>query len=106
MITRLWRGWTPRENADSYERFLLDEMFPSMAAIPGFQGAEVLRRADGEEVAFITLTHFESLEGIRAFAGENYETAVIEPAAGALLSRHDAHAEHYATSSFPIVKAF
>ena len=100
MITRLWRGWTYRENADAYERFLLSELFPSMRDIPGFLGADVLRRDDGGEVAFIALTRFDSLEAIRAFAGVDYERAVIEPTAQALLSRYDERAEHYGTTTF------
>jgi antibiotic biosynthesis monooxygenase (ABM) superfamily enzyme len=101
MITRLWRGWTPPENADAYERFLLSELFPSMREIPGFRNADVLRRDDGGEVAFVTLTRFDGLDAIRGFAGEDYETAVIEPTARALLSRYDERAQHYSTSSFP-----
>lgn len=100
MITRLWRGWTARENADAYERFLLEELFPSMRDIRGFRTADVLRRDDDGDVAFVTLTHFDSLEAIRAFAGEDYDTPVIEPTARALLSRYDERAQHYETSSF------
>lgn len=101
MITRLWRGWTARENADAYEHFLLSELFPSMRDIADFLSADVLRRDDHNQVAFVTLTRFESLEAIRAFAGENYETPVIEPTAQALLSHYDERAQHYRTSSFP-----
>ena len=101
MITRLWRGWTARENADAYEHFLLAELFPSLRGIPGFRNAEVLRSDDGDEVAFVTLTRFDNLEAIRAFAGENYATPVIEPTARALLSHHDERAQHYETKSFP-----
>ena len=36
-ITRMWRGWTATADADAYERFLLDELFPSMRDIPGFR---------------------------------------------------------------------
>ena len=46
MITRLWRGWTTIDNADAYERFLLDDLFPSMREIPGFRCADVLRRVE------------------------------------------------------------
>ena len=100
VITRLWRGWTALENADAYELFLLRDLFPSMRDIPGFCGADVLRcDADGE-VAFVTLTRFENLEAIRAFAGEDYEIPVIEPTARALLSRHDGRAQHYETKPF------
>jgi antibiotic biosynthesis monooxygenase (ABM) superfamily enzyme len=100
MITRLWRGWTASEKADAYEHFLLSELFPSMREIPGFRGAEVLRRPDGGEVAFVTLTRFDSLDAIRAFAGDNYEMAVIEPPALALLSHYDERALHFDTASF------
>jgi hypothetical protein len=62
----MWRGWTSAAAADDYERFLLDELFPSMRSIPGFLGADVLRRPDGDEVAFVTLTRFRSLDDIRA----------------------------------------
>jgi antibiotic biosynthesis monooxygenase (ABM) superfamily enzyme len=100
LITRVWRGWTAPENADAYEAFLLTELFPSMRAIPGFRNADVLRRNDGNEVAFVTLTRFDSLEAIRAFAGEDYETPVLEPRALELLSHWEERALHYETSSF------
>jgi hypothetical protein len=100
MITRMWHGWTGTENADAYERFLLDEMFPSMRRIAGFRGADVLHRPDGDEVAFVTLTRFASLDAIRAFAGDDYETPVLEPQALALLSRYDRRALHFDTTSF------
>jgi antibiotic biosynthesis monooxygenase (ABM) superfamily enzyme len=70
MITRLWRGWAATEHADAYEQFLLTELFPSMREIPGFRGADALRRPDGDEVAFVTLTRFDSLEAVRGFAGD------------------------------------
>ena len=100
MITRLWRGWTAAENADAYERFLLGELFPAMRDIDGFLGADVLRRAAGDEVAFVTLTRFDSLDAIRAFAGDDPEVPVLEPQALALLSRYDERAQHFDTTSF------
>jgi antibiotic biosynthesis monooxygenase (ABM) superfamily enzyme len=71
-----------------------------MRSIPGFLGADVLRRADCEEVAFVALTRFASLDAIRAFAGDDYDTPVIEPQAKALLSRYDECALHFDTRSF------
>jgi heme-degrading monooxygenase HmoA len=99
MIVRMWKGWTAPENADAYQRFLLDELFPAMREIPGFVGAEVLRRDDSDEAAFVTLTRFESLDAVRAFAGEAYDVPVLEPPALALLSRYDERAEHYETAT-------
>jgi heme-degrading monooxygenase HmoA len=100
MITRLWRGWTARADGDAYEQFLLTSLFPSMRSIPGFRGADVLRRDDGGEIEFVTVTRFDTLEAIRQFAGEQYETPVLEPEARALLSRYDERARHFVTSSF------
>ena len=101
MIARLWRGWTSRENADAYERFLREQMFPSMRRVPGFAGAELLRRDAGDEVAFVTISRFESLDAVRTFAGEDHERAVIEPEARALLSRHDERSEHFEVAISP-----
>jgi len=47
------------------------------------------------EVEFITILQFDSLEAVRAFAGENYELAVVPPKARALLSRFDEKSQHY-----------
>ena len=95
MIARVWHGWTPPQNADAYEQFLRTKMFPSIHRVPGYLGADLLRREDGDKVAFVTITRFESLESVRAFAGEDYEQAVVEPDARALLSRFDQRSEHY-----------
>ena len=95
MIARVWHGWTSPHNADAYEEFLRTKMFPSIHRVPGYVGADLLRRHAGDEIAFVTITRFESLESVRAFAGEDYEQAVVEPEARRLLSRFDEHSEHY-----------
>lgn len=102
MITRLWRGWTQAEDADDYEQFLLTELFPSMRAIEGFLGAEVLRRSEGSQVAFVTLTRFVSLDAIRAFAGDRPDFPVLEPRALELLARYDERALHFDTAVFDL----
>ena len=95
MIARVWHGWTKPENADSYENLLRTEMFPEIRQIDGSNGAYLLRHLKGNEVEFMTITLFTSLDAVRRFAGENYETAVLHPKAHALLSRYDAKSEHY-----------
>ena len=95
MIARTWHGWTKPQDADTYENLLRDEMFPSMHRIQGFEGAYLLRRVAGEEVEFVTITLFTSLDAVRRFAGEDYETAVLHPQAVRLLLRHDPKSVHY-----------
>ncbi len=51
----------------------------------------------GDEVEFATLLFFDSLDAVRAFAGKDYETAVIHKDAEPLLTRYDARSTHYET---------
>jgi len=97
MISRIWHGWTTPDNAPIYQKLLLSEVLPGIAAkqLPGYHGAHVLRRAHGEEVEFVTILWFDSLDGVRALAGEDYENAYVPPDARAVLTRFDARSQHY-----------
>jgi heme-degrading monooxygenase HmoA len=97
MITRVWHGWTSSENADKYEALLKAEILPGIHRIPGYRGATLLRRNDGKEVEFITLTYFDSMESVRKFAGEDYEQAVVPAEARKVLSHFDQRSVHYET---------
>jgi len=97
MISRIWHGWTTPGNADIYENLLKEEIFVGIQRmeIPGFKGIQLLRRDIGEEVEFITIMQFDSLNAVRDFAGENYEEAVVPEKARAVLSRFDEQSAHY-----------
>lgn len=97
MIVRIWRGWAANSaTADLYEEFLRAKFLPSIHSIKGYHGASVLRRTiAGGEVEFATLTRFESLEAISAFAGDDYEAAHVAPRARELLARFDARCQHF-----------
>ncbi|MEW6262132.1 MAG: antibiotic biosynthesis monooxygenase [Thermodesulfobacteriota bacterium] len=97
MISRIWHGWTTPENADAYESLLQEEIFIGIRnrQMAGYQGIHLLRRDLGQEVEFITIMWFDSLEAVRVFAGEDFEVAVVPPRARALLSRFDARSQHY-----------
>lgn len=99
MIERIWRGWTSTdEDADAYEALLKREIFPGIAAkeVAGYRGIRLLRRAlPSGETEFVTIMRFDSLEDVRAFAGEAYETAYVPQAAREVLARFDAQSAHY-----------
>lgn len=97
MISRVWHGWATPENADAYEGLLKSEIFQDIQSrqIAGYRGIHLLRRSLGDEVEFITIMWFDSIEAVRAFAGEDHEVAVVPPKARALLSRFDARSQHY-----------
>ncbi len=97
MISRIWHGWTAPENANAFEALLKEEVFVGTGRrqIPGYRGIHLLRRDLGDEVEFVTVMWFDSLDAVRTFAGADYEVAVVPPEARALLSRFDARSQHY-----------
>ena len=97
VICRIWHGSTTSAYADSYEQLLRSEIFQGIAGrrIAGYHGIELLRRPTGDSVEFVTLMWFDTIDAVRAFAGPDYEVAVVPPAARALLQRFDARSTHY-----------
>jgi hypothetical protein len=97
MIGRIWHGWTTPQNADAYEMLLKTQIFPGILArkISGFRRIELMRRPSGEEVEFVTLMWFDSMDAVRTFAGAQYDVAVVPPAARAVLKRFDDRSLHY-----------
>ena len=95
MIARMWRGWTTRENADAYEALLRTRVLPGIHRVAGYRGAYLLRRDVEDGVEFATITHFDGIDSVRAFAGDDLTLAVVPPEARALLSRWDERSVHY-----------
>ena len=95
MIARHWRGWTAIDDADAYERLLKETVLPGLRGIAGYNGGYIFRKNATEEVEFVVINFFESLDAVRKFAGENYTVAVFEPEAKLLLSRIEPEAVHY-----------
>jgi len=96
MIARIWHGWTKRGDAKAYEEMLRNEIFPGIAArnIEGYHGAELFIREDGDEVEFVTLLRFDSMDAVKEFAGADEGKPVIYPKAERLIARME-QARHY-----------
>ena len=96
MIARLWRGWTKRADAKAYEEMLRNEIFPSIAVrnIKGYRSAELFIREDGDEVQFVTLLRFDSMDAVKEFAGADESKPVIFSKAERLIARME-QARHY-----------
>jgi heme-degrading monooxygenase HmoA len=97
LISRIWHGYTTSPNADAYESLLKKEIFVGIQNrnIEGYKGIQLFRRDLDTEVEFITIMWFDSIDGVRAFAGADYETSVVPPKARKLLSRFDESSQHY-----------
>jgi heme-degrading monooxygenase HmoA len=95
MIARLWRGWTTFENADAYEKLLREQIIPGLKRIHGYRGGYIFRQDGKEDVEFVVLNIFESLEAVKTFAGPDYAVPVFEPEARKLLMKVEPIAHHY-----------
>ena len=75
---------------------LRGEIFPSIAArtIKGYRGSELFMREDGDEMEFVTLLRFDSMDAVKEFAGSDENKPVIFPGAEKFLTRMEP-ARHY-----------
>ncbi len=95
MIVRLWRGQAPASTANAYQTHATRTVFPSLSTLAGHRGAWLLRRDSERETEFVAMTLWESLDAIKAFAGNDVSIAIVEPEGQAALSRFDDFATHY-----------
>lgn len=96
MIGRIWHGWTRPQNAEAYQRYLEGEILPDIRSRrEGFKGAYVLRREDRDQVEFLTLTLWDSMDAIQTLVGEDHEAAYLPDEERRLLDRFEERVVHY-----------
>ena len=79
MIARIWSGAVRTADADEYADYIRATGFSEYGRTPGNRGAWLLRRDDDGTTEFITLSLWDTVEAIRAFAGDDIEAAVLYP---------------------------
>jgi heme-degrading monooxygenase HmoA len=95
MIARIWKGRVRREDGDEYAQYILDTGFAEYSATPGNRGAWMLRRDEDALTEFITFTLWDSLDAVRAFAGDDVEKAVYYPEDERYLVELEPKVKHY-----------
>jgi heme-degrading monooxygenase HmoA len=95
MIARIWRGAVLTADADEYGDYIAETGLAEYERTAGNQGAWMLRREVGDRTEFLTFTLWESLDAVKAFAGDDYETAVYYPKDDRYLVERDAKCAHY-----------
>jgi len=100
MIARFWSAKTTQKKAKIYEDILMHTVIPEIKAmeINGLQEIHVLKRLQDEEMEFITIMHFRSLDDVKTFAGHNFEQAYVPEAAKKVLAHFDLTSKHYEMS--------
>jgi heme-degrading monooxygenase HmoA len=95
MISRHWKAIARPGQGERYVAHLRSEVFPKLAAIPGFVRATVLKRSVEAGTEFQVVTVWESLRAIEAFAGPKPELAVVPAVVQAMMSDYDRQVAHY-----------
>ena len=79
MIVRIWRGWTRADDADAYRDYMTRVALPGYADVPGNLAVYLSSRRDDDREEFAMITVWESLDAVRAFAGDDPTRAVFYP---------------------------
>ena len=95
MIARIWRGRTKAADKDAYFAYLQKTGLKDYASIPGNRGVWTLCRVHEGAAEFVLITHWESWDAIRAFAGPNCENAVYYPEDERFLLEKEPRVAHY-----------
>ena len=95
MIARTWHGRVPREKAAAYETYLRQTGLADYRRVSGNRGVYLLRRDEGGVAHFTTLTFWESVAAIQAFAGADPERARYYPEDDAYLLEREPRVLHH-----------
>lgn len=101
MIARVWRGVVRCEDADAYAAHILDTGFARLSVTNGNRGAWVLRRDDADRTEFVVFSLWDSLDAVRAFAGDDIDEAASYPEDARYLIDHDPTVFHYEVAGQP-----
>ena len=82
-------------DADAYAAYIAETGITAYAQTEGNRGAWLLRRSLGELTEFVTFSLWDSLDAVRAFAGDDYESAVFYPEDDRFLAERDLKCVHY-----------
>jgi heme-degrading monooxygenase HmoA len=95
VIARRWTALAESsEQVDAYIEHFARSVRPRLDSTDGFLGATVERVVADGSVEIVVVTRWESMDAIRAFAGEDIDLAVVEPEARAILTRFDSRVRH------------
>jgi heme-degrading monooxygenase HmoA len=95
VVARIWRGAVRAEDADEYVRYIEETGLREYRETAGNRGAWLLRRLEGDRCEIVTLSFWDSIEAIHAFAGDDVERAVYYPEDERFLVEHDDRVTHW-----------
>ena len=102
MIARMWRGWVTDEKAPAYVDYVNETGIAGYLATPGNRGAQLLTRALGDgRTEIVTLSWWDSLDAVRAFAGDDVGVARFYPEDDEYLVDRETTVGHFTVTEPP-----
>jgi heme-degrading monooxygenase HmoA len=95
LIARIWGGAVRREDGDAYADYMEATGVSGYLETPGNLGVTMLRRDVRDRCEFLMFTLWESLDSVKAFAGEDHERAVFYPEDDRFLVDRDETSSHW-----------
>ncbi len=95
MIARVWSARATPARAPDYVEHLGTRVLPGLRAVDGYAGGMLLQHPTADAVEILVITFWQSLDSLRAFAGDDLEAAVVADEAAALLTQFDRRVRHY-----------
>jgi heme-degrading monooxygenase HmoA len=95
MIARTWHGRVPASKSEEYYRYIMETGLADYESTPGNRGVWVFRRTEDGVTHFLLTTLWDSLDAIRAFAGNDYERARYYPEDDDFLLEREEFVTHY-----------
>ena len=100
MIARIWTGAVRKEDGAAHAEYMRETGIAGYDRTPGNRGVWMLRRDVDDRTEFAVFTLWESLDAVKAFAGEDYETAAFYPEDERLLVERDRRASHFEVDTY------
>ena len=97
MITRIWHGVTKAEDADAYLEYIEKTGILDYKDVEGNLSAKILRKIDGQNCHFLTITEWDSYKSIKKFAGDDFEKARYYEEDKEYLLEFEENVTHYET---------
>jgi heme-degrading monooxygenase HmoA len=95
MIAREWKCQVPEAHSDGFTGYLYDTGIKDSSGTSGYLGAQILRRSLNGKIELTLITYWESLESIKAFAGDDISQARLYPEDEVYELEPDLSVQHY-----------
>jgi len=95
LIARVWKGTVRKADAEASSAYMLETGVREYAQTPGNRGVWMLRRDIDERTEYVMFTVWDSLDAIKAFAGDDFGAAVFYPEDDRFLIERGERVTHY-----------